>query len=238
MTEQLTLLCESDFTFPAPTKALSNPDGLLAVGGCLSLERLRLAYSNGIFPWYNDEEPILWWSPSQRGIIELDEFHVSSSTKKRFRQLKPSVSINTRFEEVIAGCQAQRINKEGTWINRQMLDAYQVAHQAGLAHSLEVSVDGELIGGLYGIMQNGVFCGESMFFNVSGASKIAMWQLVLHLKRFNAHFIDCQLLNPYLATMGAKSISRAEFLAKLKKAKSFSLPKTMWLPQTLGEIND
>lgn len=238
MTEQLSVLSESDFTFPAPSQALTNPDGLLAVGGCLSLPRIKHAYNNGIFPWFNEKEPILWWSPSQRGIIELDEFHVSSSTKKLFRQLKPTISINTQFNKVIFGCRNQRVNKEGTWINSQMLEAYQIAHHAGLAHSLEVNVDGQLIGGLYGIMQNGVFCGESMFYTESGASKIAMWQLVLHLKRFNAHFIDCQLLNPYLATMGAKSVSRSEFLAKLNKARSFVLPQTMWLPHSLGEMND
>ncbi|MFC0116776.1 leucyl/phenylalanyl-tRNA--protein transferase [Pseudoalteromonas xiamenensis] len=238
MSQQLVILSHSNITFPSPSQALTDPDGLLAIGGDLSIDRLKAAYSHGIFPWFNDEEPILWWSPSQRGVIELDDFHVSKSTKKTYRKLRLEVSVNKAFSQVIEACRAQRLDKEGTWINPDMIAAYQLAHKAGIAHSLEIWLEGRLVGGLYGIMQNGVFCGESMFYNITDASKIAMWQLVLWLKRHNAHFIDCQLLNPYLATLGAKSISREEFLTKLKAARNYNVPNTMWQPQSLGEIYD
>ncbi|CCQ11804.1 Leucyl/phenylalanyl-tRNA--protein transferase [Pseudoalteromonas luteoviolacea B = ATCC 29581] len=236
MINQLCVLSTEKLWFPEVDTALCEPDGLLAVGGKLNLEWLKVAYDRGIFPWFNEQEPIIWWSPSVRGIIELDEFHVSKSTKKQYRQLKARITINHAFHDVIGACRAQRLDKEGTWINSSMMTAYNEAHRAGFAHSIEVWQQDRLIGGLYGIMQHGVFCGESMFFNESGASKIAMWALVSWLKRHDAHFIDCQLLNPYLASMGAKSISRSNFLAKLKAARCYTIPDRMWQPQSLGEI--
>jgi leucyl/phenylalanyl-tRNA--protein transferase len=180
----------------------------------------------------------MWWAPSERGIIELDEFHVSKSLKKAMRKIQPTVTINTAFKEVINACRTQRLNSEGTWINTQMLDAYDAANKAGFAHSLEVWHEDKLIGGLYGIMQSGIFCGESMFFNQPNASKLAMWALVNWLKKHNAHFIDCQLENPYLTTLGAKVISREEFLTRLNKANNYVLPVNMWLTQTLDNIYD
>ncbi|MBE0368453.1 MULTISPECIES: leucyl/phenylalanyl-tRNA--protein transferase [Pseudoalteromonas] len=238
MTQQIIHLSSDNCQFPPCNLALTNPDGLLAVGGCLSLTRLRTAYSKGIFPWFNEREPIMWWSPSERGVIELDEFHISKSLRKAMRRIKPKVTINRAFSDVITACRTQRLNSEGTWINSQILQAYMDAHHAGFAHSLELWNEEHLIGGLYGIMQSGVFCGESMFFNQPNASKLAMWALVNWLKRHNAHFIDCQLENPYLNTLGAKVIPRTEFLTKLNKANAFDMPANMWLTQTLENIYD
>ncbi|WP_261593557.1 leucyl/phenylalanyl-tRNA--protein transferase [Pseudoalteromonas holothuriae] len=238
MTQQLFHLNSNDNQFPPCEYALKDPDGLLAVGGCLSVPRLKNAYARGIFPWFNEHEPIMWWSPSERGIIELREFYANRTLKKACRQLNPTVTVNNAFTQVIAACRQQRINNEGTWINNDMLIAYQQAHQQGIAHSLEIWHEDVLVGGLYGVMQSGVFCGESMFFHKPNASKLAMWALVNWLKRHNACFIDCQLENPYLTSLGAKVISREEFLTRLKVAAQFSVPKTMWLAQTLDDIYD
>ncbi len=236
MTKQLYQLSQNNFTFPDPEYALDDPDGLLAIGGCLSVSRLKNAYSQGIFPWFSEYEPIMWWSPSERGIIELDDFHVSKSLRKEVRKKPVKVTINNAFEEVIEACREQRLDTDGTWITTQMLDAYIDAHQAGIAHSLEVWRDGELVGGLYGIMQHGVFCGESMFHYQSNCSKLAMWALVNWLKCHNAHFIDCQLENPYLMSLGAKVIPRADFFTKLSNAHHYVIPEQMWQPQELTAI--
>ncbi|WP_405632147.1 leucyl/phenylalanyl-tRNA--protein transferase [Pseudoalteromonas sp. Ld20] len=238
MTKQLYQLSNSHFEFPNPTHALDDPDGLLAVGGCLSIERLKNAYIHGIFPWFSEYEPIMWWSPSMRGIIELNEFHVSRSLRKHLKKHPVKVTINTAFNDVIEACQQQRQDIEGTWITSEMINAYQQAHLAGVAHSLEIWIDDELVGGLYGMMQNGVFCGESMFHHQTNCSKLAMWALVNWLKRHNAHFIDCQLENPYLLSLGQKVLPRSEFLTKLKQASSFKIPPTMWQAQELIAIYD
>ncbi|RZM80054.1 leucyl/phenylalanyl-tRNA--protein transferase [Pseudoalteromonas rubra] len=238
MTQQLFHLSSTDFIFPPCHFALKDPDGLLAIGGCLSTARLRRAYQQGIFPWFNEREPIMWWAPSERGILELDEFHASRSLKKTARKLAPKITVNTAFEQVIKACREQRLDKEGTWINSAMLSAYLKGHEEGFVHSVEVWHEEALIGGLYGVMLNGVFCGESMFYRIPDASKLAMWALVNWLKRHNAHFIDCQLENPYLLSLGAKVISRKEFLAKLKTASHYQVPETMWHPQPLRAIYD
>ena len=239
MTPRLYQLSTETIDFPSPTLALNEPDGLIAIGGCLSPARLNLAYKSGIFPWFNEKEPIMWWSPSGRGIIEINDFHVSRSLKKAARKNKPTVTINKEFETVIKACREQRLTAEGTWINHQMLDAYTEMHKLGFAHSLEVwDQDNNIMGGLYGVMNSGVFCGESMFFNQANGSKLAMWALVNWLKKHDAHFVDCQLENHYLTTLGAKLIPRSEFLAKLKLAQCFELPCSMWKPQVLEEIYD
>lgn len=236
MTKQLYQLSQNNNTFPDPSLALDDPDGLLAIGGCLSVSRLKNAYSQGIFPWFSEYEPIMWWSPSERGIIELDDFHISKSLRKEVRKHPVKVTINNAFEEVIEACRDQRLDSDGTWITTHMLDAYIEAHQAGIAHSIEAWRDGELAGGLYGIMQHGVFCGESMFHYQSNCSKLAMWALVNWLQRHNAHFIDCQLENPYLMSLGAKVIPRADFFTKLNNAQHYVMPNEMWQPQELTAI--
>ena len=236
MKNQLYQLSDTDIAFPNPEFALVSPDGLLAVGGDLSLPRLCNAYRNGIFPWFSDNEPIMWWSPSERGIVELSDFHVSKSLRKHLKKYPVTVTINNAFIEVIEACRDQRLDTDGTWITSDMLSAYTNAHNAGIAHSLEVWRNGELAGGLYGIMQNGVFCGESMFHHQTNCSKLAMWALVNWLKKHNAHFIDCQLENPYLMSLGAKVISRSDFLAKLNTALTYKVNPTMWKPQKLDAI--
>lgn len=238
MTKQLYQLSQDHFNFPDPQHALDDPDGLLAVGGCLSVARLKNAYSQGIFPWFSDYEPIMWWSPSERGIIELTDFHVSKSLRKHLRKNPVKVTINTAFDEVIEACQQQRIDAEGTWITDDMLNAYKQAHLDSLAHSVEVWYDGSLVGGLYGIMQTGVFCGESMFHHQANCSKLAMWALVNWLKRHDAHFIDCQLENPYLLSLGEKVVPRSDFLTKLEQAASYKIPTTMWQAQEVTAIYD
>ncbi|WP_394191181.1 leucyl/phenylalanyl-tRNA--protein transferase [Pseudoalteromonas atlantica] len=238
MTKQLYQLSQNHFNFPDPQHALDDPDGLLAVGGCLSVSRLKSAYSQGVFPWFSEYEPIMWWSPSERGIIEFADFHVSKSLRKHLRKHPVTVTINTAFDEVIEACQQQRIDAEGTWITDDMLNAYKQAHLDSLAHSVEVWDNGSLVGGLYGIMQTGVFCGESMFHHQTNCSKLAMWALVNWLKRHNAHFIDCQLENPYLMSLGEKVVPRADFLTKLEQAASYKIPATMWQAQELTAIYD
>ncbi|WP_404339998.1 leucyl/phenylalanyl-tRNA--protein transferase [Pseudoalteromonas mariniglutinosa] len=238
MTKQIYQLSHDYFDFPDPEFALDQPDGLLAVGGCLSVERIASAYKAGVFPWFSEYEPIMWWSPSERGIIEFEHFHVSRSLKKHLKKHPVKVTINHAFDQVITACREQRLNAEGTWITTKMMQAYCNAHQQGIAHSVEIWHEQQLIAGLYGIMQNGVFCGESMFHHQSNGSKLAMWALVNWLKKHNAHFIDCQLENPYLTSLGAKVIPRTEFLAKLKQAQHYTPTTTMWQPQQLVGIYD
>ncbi|RZF81333.1 leucyl/phenylalanyl-tRNA--protein transferase [Pseudoalteromonas sp. S4488] len=238
MIKQLYQLSPETVDFPDPELSLDEPDGLLAIGGDLSVERIKNAYNTGIFPWFSDYEPIMWWSPSMRGVIELNEFHVSRSLKKHLKRFPVRVTINHAFSHVINACREQRIDAEGTWITEQMMHAYIEAHHQGLAHSLEIWHQDELVAGLYGIMQNGIFCGESMFHQVSNGSKLAMWALVNWLKKHQAHFIDCQLENPYLITLGAKVIPRREFLTRLKLAHSYVPKKDMWHPQELINIYD
>jgi len=236
MSKQIYQLGPVQYGFPDPTLALNDPDGLLAFGGDLTTERLKLAYKSGIFPWFSEDEPIMWWSPSTRAIIELSNFHISKSLKKYQKKNNFKISINTHFESVIDGCQQQRIDEEGTWITDDMKRAYFALHKIGIAHSIEVSFDNQLVGGLYGIMQNGVFCGESMFHTMTNTSKLASWALVNWLKQHDAHFIDCQLTNPYLTSLGATELTRFDFLTKLKLANKFTMPSDMWKPQQLENI--
>ena len=198
--------------FPDP--ALAEPDGLLAVGGDLSTGRLLLAYNNGIFPWYN-EQPILWYSPPERFVLYPDELKVTKSMRQVLRSNKFSVTINQCFEDVINECSlAPREGQGGTWINNEMKKAYAQLHNEGHAHSIEVWQQNELVGGLYGVAVGEVFCGESMFSKVSNASKTALIRLC------NAglyKLIDCQLHTNHLKSMGARMISREEYLGILKR---------------------
>ncbi|ATC94499.1 leucyl/phenylalanyl-tRNA--protein transferase [Pseudoalteromonas tunicata] len=222
--------------FPDPTLALEDPDGLLAIGGDLSATRLINAYQHGVFPWFNDDDPIMWWSPSQRAIIELEEFHVSRSLKKSLNKHPFKVFINRDFAEVMYQCQRQRIHHEGTWISDEMLDAYTTLHKMGHAHSIEIWLNDQLVGGLYGIMLGAVFCGESMFHTMPNTSKLASWALVNWLKRNQGAFIDCQVLNPHTASLGAKAISRDEYLSRLSTQMTHIDLKRMWQSQELINI--
>ncbi|RDV26164.1 leucyl/phenylalanyl-tRNA--protein transferase [Alteromonas aestuariivivens] len=209
--------------FPSVSEALSEPNGLLAFGGTLDINRLFNAYSNGIFPWFSEQEPILWWSPDPRAIIDLDCFHLSRSLAKLSRQKRYQVTLNQNFGAVIRACatisrlnpHTQQVSQE-TWITKDMQHAYFELHQAGLAHSVEVWDESTLVGGLYGVAVGKVFCGESMFHHRTNASKLAMYALVTHMKAHNLAFIDCQLPTDHLASMGATPIPREEFIVRLK----------------------
>ncbi len=204
-------LSKYSYTFPDPREA--SDEGLLAWGGDLNENRLLTAYRNGIFPWYNEDDPILWWSPNPRLVLYLNDLKVSKSLKRNIK--KYEVKFDTNFKEVIKAC---RDIRDETWINREIIEKYTNLHKMGFANSVETYYKGELIGGLYGISIGRVFCGESMFSKKSDASKVALYHLVERLKRLNFHFIDCQIPTNHLKSMGAIEISRERFLNELKKA--------------------
>jgi leucyl/phenylalanyl-tRNA--protein transferase len=206
--------------FPNPEEA--DKEGLLAIGGDLSVKRLMHAYRSGIFPWFEDYQPILWWSPDPRMVLFLDSFKVSKSFKKTIQKNKFTITFNKCFEEVIKNCsQIKRDGQQGTWITSQMQEAYLQLHKVGHATSVEVWLEDELVGGLYGIdlIDEKVFCGESMFSNVSDASKVAFYFLVAQLKTKNYQLIDCQMYTPHLERLGATEIPREKFLKYLRREK-------------------
>ena len=202
-----------DIVFPHPS--LASEDGLLAVGGDLRLERLILAYENGIFPWFNEEDPPLWWSPPQRAVLFPEEIKISKSMRQELRKSGYEVKFNTDFISVIKNCQQIRLDEEGTWITQEFIDVYTLLHKMGIAHSVETYYEGELVGGLYGLTFGDVFCGESMFSMRSNASKIALIKLSERLIEKEYQVIDCQIINPHLISMGAREIPRADFLTIL-----------------------
>ena len=198
--------------FPDPS--LAEEDGLLAVGGDLSTSRLLLAYRNGIFPWYNDDTPILWYSPHERFVLFTDELKISKSMRQVLRSGRLRVTYDQNFAKVINACSiVDRKGQDGTWITADMKDAYIRLHQEGYAHSVEVWKDEKLVGGLYGVQVGEVFCGESMFSEVSNASKVALISLCNSGKY---KLIDCQVYTQHLESMGARMISREEYLAILQ----------------------
>jgi len=198
--------------FPDPQGA--DAHGLVAVGGDLSVERLLLAYRNGIFPWTAD--PITWWSPDPRGIIELGQFHVPRSLARTLRKAPFEITVNAAFTEVMLGCATTR--RHGNWIGPEIIAAYTALHRAGHAHSLECWQDGQLAGGIYGVAAGGLFAGESMFHRVSEASKVALFHLVETLRERGFALLDVQMVTPITARLGAVEIRRAEYLRRLKVA--------------------
>jgi leucyl/phenylalanyl-tRNA--protein transferase len=204
-----------DLFFPPVNEA--DEEGILAIGGDLSSERLQLAYKSGIFPWFNEGEPILWWSPDPRMVLFLDELIVSKSMRNILNRNQFKVTFNKNFAAVISNCQKiKRDGQSGTWISNEMIDAYCNLHEIGVAKSVEVWQDEVLVGGLYGIDLGHVFCGESMFSKVSNASKVAFIALVEYLKRGNYKLLDCQVYNPHLESLGCREIDREEFISILK----------------------
>lgn len=201
--------------FPPPEEALDSPNGLLAWGGDLHPERLLQAYRAGIFPWYSEGQPILWWSPAPRCVLFPKNVYLSSRTRRRYNSGVYKLSINKAFEAVIAACAEPREYDRGTWITRDMEKAYVRLHQLGYAHSLEVWKDGSLAGGIYGLALGGVFFGESMFSRLTDASKIALVALCRLLDAHGYSLLDCQVGNPHLLSLGAEEISRVEFKALL-----------------------
>lgn len=203
--------------FPPVEQALLKPNGLLAAGGSLSTHRLLDAYRQGIFPWFNIGEPILWWSPSPRMVLIPEEFKISRSLRKTLHGKRYEVRADSAFEQVMCACAAPRREQAGTWIHDDMIAAYTELHQMGVAHSVEIWMNDNLVGGLYGISIGHMFYGESMFSHATDASKIALAHLTAQLQRWGYGMIDCQMSTPHLASLGAREIPRAEFMHRLKE---------------------
>lgn len=217
----------SEIAFPSP--ALAEPDGLLAVGGDLCSERLLAAYRAGIFPWYSEGWPILWWSPDPRLVLYPDALHVSHSLRRTLRKGRFVVTMDRSFDAVIQACAAARgPRREATWIVPAMVRAYCRLHREGWAHSVETWQDGMLAGGLYGVALGGCFFGESMFSNVSDASKVALVALVRQLAAWEFVMIDCQIRTPHLVRLGARDVSRAQFLGQLAEALKHPTRRGPW----------
>lgn len=210
----------ADTPLPPPQRALTEPNGLLAYGYDLSLPRLLEAYRQGIFPWFGEGEPVLWWSPDPRMVLEPAAFRLSRSLRQRIRRRDFTVRTDTAFAEVMAHCAAPRATQPDTWILPVMRQAYQALFAAGYAHSVEVWQNDRLIGGLYGVAIGRAFFGESMFSRESDGSKIALAHLCAQLARWDFAPIDCQMQTPHLASLGARPVPRAEFLAGLASAVS------------------
>lgn len=203
--------------FPDPCEA--EPDGLLAVGGDLSPERLITAYAMGIFPWYSDDEPIMWWSPNPRCVLNLDELHVPKRLGRLIRSGKYKITVDRAFAEVMEHCaDAERPEQDGTWIVDDMLDAYVHLHRLGIAHSVEAWLDGYLVGGLYGVALGSLFYGESMFYLEPDASKVAFVTFAQALKKHGFTHVDCQQTTDHLVRFGAREVPRTEFLKIVDKA--------------------
>lgn len=216
--------------FPPVEEALDDPNGLLAFGGDLSPERLLLAYDNGIFPWYQDDQPILWWSPDPRGVLFPDQIHISRTMRKVLGSNQFVVQMDTAFLDVMRGCAELTPKRDGTWITPTMQRAYCELHRLGHAHSIEVWERNQLVGGLYGVARGGVFFGESMFSRVQNASKVALIRLCQQLQQWGFAVIDCQLSSDHLRTMGARTLPRPAFVQLLKQHANRSLPVngSMW----------
>ena len=222
---QLAWLDEQDLSFPDPSEALTQPDGLLAAGGDLSPQRLLHAYQLGIFPWYEPGQPLLWWSPDPRSVLEPHAMQVSRRLARKIRQGRFVIQVNTAFNQVIEACSCNRPDNR-TWITAEMIRAYQQMHEAGYAHSIECFMDGQLAGGVYGLSLGNLFFGESMFYRAPDASKIALAALLAILRDAGSPFLDCQISNPHLLSLGAREMPRAEYLQVL--AEHIRKPAIDW----------
>jgi len=224
--------------FPETEQALSYPNGLLAVGGDLSMQRLLHAYERGIFPWYEDPQPILWWSPDPRSVLHPDELRISRSLTKTLRRGGFHVSVDKAFHHVLSGCAAPRERERGTWITNAMARAYMELHRAGFAHSIEVwNKHDQLQGGLYGVALGQVFFGESMFSRASDASKVALVALTRVMREHGCEIVDCQVESSHLNSMGARNIPRLDFEDYLAQTDAESAARGLWeLEVAAGEL--
>lgn len=229
---RLIQLSRDSIAFPSPEGALREPNGLLALGGDLSPARLLMAYQRGIFPWFSPGDPILWWSPDPRAVLYPQQFHLSRSMKRFHNRTPYRVTLNHAFERVIIGCAEDR--EEGTWITQDIVEAYQRLHELGYAHSIEVWEGEELVGGMYGVIQGTLFCGESMFSRRENASKTALLVFCRHFIRHGGRLIDCQVLNTHTASLGAVEIPRRDYLRHLADLRAEPLISRCWVPQTLA----
>lgn len=224
----LTWLQRDTLSFPPLEQALREPNGLLAAGGDLSPQRLLAAYRHGCFPWYQEGQPLLWWSPDPRTVLYPQELHVSRSLRKTLRQGIFQITFNQAFEAVIEGCAAPRSYSDGTWITPAMQDAYLQLHHMGIAQSVEVWQNSKLVGGLYGLAMGQLFFGESMFSRATDASKVGFVTWAEHLRERDFKLIDCQMPTQHLASLGARTISRKAFAEAL--ARYLGEPDTRWEP--------
>ncbi|TLF51864.1 leucyl/phenylalanyl-tRNA--protein transferase [Halomonas urmiana] len=230
--------------FPPVESALRDPDGLLAAGGALTPAWLLAAYRHGIFPWFGDDQPILWWSPDPRMVLVPGEIRVRRSLAKRLRNAGFTITANRAFEAVVTACSAPRNGQPGTWITDEMRTAYGQLHALGAAHSVEVWRDDALVGGLYGIALGPVFFGESMFSRVPDASKVALVQLARAMAAGDGRLIDCQMHTDHLASLGARDIARREFIDYLdqclgdpvhgRRKAATNVPAPTWTFDTIG----
>lgn len=212
------LALQDDTPFPSLDNALNEPNGLIAIGEDLNNERLIEAYTKGIFPWFSEGEPIMWWSPDPRMVLFPTELKISTSLRKTINKKKYETQLNTAFRQVITACsQVKRSNQQGTWINHRMIEAYCDLNKQGLAISSESWLEGELVGGCYGVLLNKMFFGESMFHTHTDASKVAFVYLVEWLKAQSVGMIDCQMKTPLLTSLGGREITRKAFSQKLTK---------------------
>lgn len=220
------LLDDAPTLFPELDSA--TPDGLLAAGGDLSSARLIAAYQQGIFPWFNKGEPILWWSPNPRLVIATDAVHISRSLQRTLRQNHFTITFDHAFTEVMTACAAPRPSEKNTWINHEMIAAYTTLHQQGIAHSVECWSGDKLVGGLYGVALGSMFFGESMFSRQSDSSKIAFVHLCQQLSQCGFPLIDCQISSPHLISLGAENVSRQDFIAHMSLLSQTPPENTPW----------
>ncbi|MFD2166789.1 leucyl/phenylalanyl-tRNA--protein transferase [Thalassotalea euphylliae] len=233
MSQTISFIHPDSLAFPPLSQALDEPNGLLAIGGDLTPSRLISAYKSGIFPWYSEGEPIMWWSPDPRALIPTNDININRTLRKFINKQKYQVTLNKAFEQVIQFCADAPFRNEDTWITDEMQLAYLTLHEQGHAHSIEVWDEDILVGGLYGVAINGFFSGESMFYAAPNASKVALVALANHLKSAHIKFIDCQLTNPFLADMGCIEISRKQFIDEKTVAQLIVLPENFWSPKLL-----
>ena len=219
---------ERNTPFPPVERALKVPNGLLAAGGDLSAERLLAAYRSGIFPWFSEGEPLLWWSPDPRMVLHTDEFKPSRSLAKSLRNRGYQVRIDTAFEAVLEGCAGPRRHQPGTWLGPEMRAAYTRLHQLGYSHSFETWLDGKLVGGLYGMAIGRMFYGESMFARATDASKVSLAVLVGTLQAKGFPIVDCQMNTTHLASLGAREIKRADFLQAVAALVNYAESPGRW----------
>ena len=229
---------DGDGDFPPSSEALEYPNGLLAVGGELSVQRLLSAYRRGIFPWYEAPQPVLWWTPDPRSVLFPDELHISNSLRKTLRKNAFELTVDAQFTAVMRACAQPRKDGVGTWIDNEMIATYCELHGIGNAHSVEVmNKAGDLVGGLYGVSLGRVFFGESMFSREADASKVALVALVDILRRGQFHMIDCQIENQHLNTLGARSIDRLDFERRLEQTVEVETDGDIWqIPANCGDL--